>query len=299
MFGYRTVPVGATAVAGVTDGPGCLYALDLTPDKSQGMTVDGTGSINAPNCAIIDNSGLVDNGTGSGGKGAGITAQSIAVSGTFSGQGTVSPPPNTGALPSPDPLHYWTAPTTALTPACVADPKLSSGTVGPGCYNGLTLSGTVTMQPGLYIIQKGQFTANGSGAGVSGINATGVTIFIDGSNGSKASLGTMNNVTLSAPTTGTSGTCTSAGCNGMLIWDTEVNSPDKPQQGIAFGPTSSTLTGVLYFPNAGLKYNGNSTTILNSSIVASSYVFDGAMNINNYILSNGQDLLFQTPTILE
>src|ERR1700751_3303045 len=80
MFGYSSVTVGATAVAGLTNGNGCIYALDLTPFKSEGMTMNGTGNLSAPNCSIYDNSGLSTNGA----SGA-ITAKSISVTGSYSG----------------------------------------------------------------------------------------------------------------------------------------------------------------------------------------------------------------------
>ena len=83
----------------------------------------------------------------------------------------------------------------------------------------------------------------------------------------------------------------------MLIWDTE--STGKAQQGVSFGPHGSTLTGILYFPNASLKFHGDTTTTLNADIIAQSYVFDGTIGMNNYVLSAGQSPLFMTPTLLE
>lgn len=280
LFGYSSVTVGATAVAGITNGNGCIYALDLKPFKSNGITMNGTGNLSA-NCGIFDNAGLLTDGA----SGA-ISAKFIVVSGSYSGS-NASPTPMTG-LPVGDPMAYWTAPTPASI--CAKDPKANSGTIQPGCYTGLTVTGPATLAAGLYII-RGDLT-------LSGVTASGVTLYIDGANG--GSFNSLDGSTLTAPITGSSGTCTqAAGCNGMLIWDTEVASPDKAQQGIQFGPTNATLYGILYFPNASLKFNGSSNTTLNDDIVASAYVFDGTVNINSYVLSAGQSPLFLTPTILE
>jgi Flp pilus assembly protein TadG len=287
LFGYRTVNVGATAVAGITQGPGCLIALDTSPFKGLGLTNNGSGTINAPTCDIFDNSGMTVDGKAT------VNAQEISVSGTYTdngGSGNISPAPVNGVQVK-DPLLYWTAP--SPSGACVTDPHPSSGTVSPGCYKGLTLTGSVVMKAGLYIIQNGALTING---GTPGVTGTGVSIFIDGAN--NGTFNSINNVTLVAPTTGTSGTCTAAGgCNGILLWDTE--STNKAQQGLDFGPGNSTLTGILYFPNADLKFHGNNNTTLNSDVIALAYVFDGTININNYVLSPGQGPLFLTPTIVE
>ncbi len=62
LFGQGNMDVGATAAAGITNGNGCMFAMDTAPFKDQGMTMNGTGTVNVPNCAIYDNSGLTMNG---------------------------------------------------------------------------------------------------------------------------------------------------------------------------------------------------------------------------------------------
>jgi hypothetical protein len=131
---------------------------------------------------------------------------------------------------------------------------------------------------------------------LTGITTNGATFYVDGTK--NGSLGSLDNTNMTAPTTGTTGTCTLAGgCNGILVWDTETTG--KAQQGVAFGPHGATDTGIFYFPHAALKYHGDTTTTLNADIIALSYVLDGTINMNNYVLSNGQMPLFATPTLLE
>jgi Flp pilus assembly protein TadG len=282
LFGSRTVNVGATAVAGVTQGDGCVFAMDLTPFKDEGITLNGTGNVNVPNCGVYDNSGLLTHGS----SGA-ITAKSISVVGSYSG-GDASPTPITGVVPIPDPMAYWSTP--GAYSSCANDPKLKTGKATPGCYNGLTVTSPASLSAGLYIVR--------GSLNLSGVTASGVTFYIDGANG--GSFGSVDGSTLSAPITGTSGTCThAAGCNGVLIWDTENKAPDKPQQGVAFGPVTANLSGIMYFPNASIKFHGDNTTTLNTVFIASAYVFDGTVNINDYVLSPGQAPMLLSPTMLE
>jgi hypothetical protein len=293
LFGYRTVTVGATAVAGQTSSRACLYALNLAPFKDDGITMNGTGDlcmgttsvggVCTPTCGIYDNSGLLTHGS----SGA-ITATWIGVTGTYSG-GDASPQPITGMTPVPDPMSYWTDPK-GLYASCANDPHATSGAVTPGCYKGLTVSGTATLS-GMYVV-RGKLTVS-----VHNPIANGVTFYIDGTQG--GSLGSLDGAVLTAPVLASSGACSNVGCNGILIWDTEVNSPAKPQQGISFGPINATLTGILYFPNASLKFHGDNTTILNSDIIASAYVFDGTVNINDYKVSPGQAPILISSTLME
>ena len=282
LFGQPNMNVGASAAAGITNGNGCMFAMDTSPFKNEGMTMNGTGNVNVPNCSVYDNSGLNMNGNSGS-----ITAKFIGVAGSFGG-GNASPTPVTGMVPVPDPMSYWNTP--QAPGSCANDPKASKAgvIVSPGCYKALTVSAPATLSPGLYIVD--------GALNLSGVSATGVSFYIDGNK--NGTLGSLDGSNLTAPTTGAAGTCTTAGgCNGMLIWDTETTG--KAQQGVAFGPHGSTLTGILYFPNASLKFHGDTTTTLNADIVAQSYVFDGTINMNNYVLSPGQSPLFMTPTLLE
>src|SRR5262249_19594802 len=144
------------------------YAMDLTPFKDEGITLNGTGNVNVPNCGVYDNSGLLTHGA----SGA-ITAKSIAVVGEYSG-GAASPTPITGVVPVPDPMGYWSTPA-PYGGACLSDPKLTTGKATPGCYKGLTVTSPAGLSAGLYIIQ-GTLKLNG-------VTASGVTFYIDGANG--------------------------------------------------------------------------------------------------------------------
>ena len=280
LFRQGTISIGATSVAGITNGgDACIYALDKKPFKDQGLYMNGTGTVNAPTCAIYDNDSLLMDGT----SGI-INAKFIGVVGWYQGTGA-SPTPVTNMVPVDDPMKNWSTPPSY--PSCAKDPQATSGTLSPGCYKGLTASG-VTLNPGLYVVD-GPLNLNG-------VAGTGVSFYVDGSQG--GTLGTMDGTNMAAPTTGATGTCTlGGGCNGILMWDTE--STGKAQQGVSFGPHGATDYGIFYFPNAALKYHGDTTTMLQGDIIALSFVLDGTIYMHNYVLSHGQMPLFASPTLLE
>jgi hypothetical protein len=116
---------------------------------------------------------------------------------------------------------------------CGPSRHYSNFTLSPGCYNNLSLSGTDTLNPGLYVI-NGQFHVNG--ANVSG---SGVTIYmtanVQDTNFSSARL------TLSAPTNGN--------YNGVLFYR-----PPWQSATINFSTCTCNFTGILYFPTTPVNY---------------------------------------------
>jgi Flp pilus assembly protein TadG len=286
VFGVSNVTVGATAAAGlVTSGNACIYALNTAAKNNNGLVINGSGNgtgITMPTCGAYVNSGLVLNGTN-----ASVTAKYIgAVS--VSGNGSTTPAPITPIVPVSDPLaSFWPQPSCSSS---LGNQTFSSGLVTPGCYGNLTVSGSASFSPGLYVVQ-GKLNVNVTTA------STGVTFFVDSANG-----GTLNcsqcafNGTLTAPPlgSGTTGTCSSSGCDGLLLWDTETAASTQP---VTFGNT--TLTGILYLPNAALKFNGNGTTTLNAAIVAASYELDGTVAISNYALTAGGVTAFSSAALVE
>lgn len=286
VFGVSNVTVGAAAAAGlVTSGNACLYALDTSAKNNQGLVINGSGNgtgITMPTCGMYVNSGLVLNGSH-----ASVTAKYIgAVS--VSGNGVATPAPITPIVPVNDPLaSFWPQPSCSSSQGNQA---FTSGVVAAGCYGNLTVSGTASFAPGLYVVQ-GKLNVNVSTA------STGVTFFVDSANG-----GTLNcpqcafNGNLTAPplASGTTGTCSSGGCDGLLLWDTETAPTTQP---VTFGNT--TLTGIMYLPNAALKFNGTGTTTLNAAIVAASYELDGTVSMNNYALNSGGITPFSSAALVE
>jgi hypothetical protein len=109
--------------------------------------------------------------------------------------------------------------------------------------NGLTAKGTVTFEPGLYIISGGDFDANAGAV----INGTGVTFYITSPN--SVNLNGHAELNLSAPTTGE--------LSGILFFG------DRDASNITHrvnGTSDSNVQGAVYFPTTSVEYSGSATT---------------------------------------
>jgi len=270
MVGAGSTTVAARAVA--SNGPGdCIFALD--PTKSGALSIN-LSIINVPGCGVT-----VDSTSGSALSGffAGITARSIAVTGGVSCFCFFTPTPVTGIAPASDPLSYLAKPAVAacaatannitkngaytVNPAIacynvtVTGTSLTDVTFMPGEYSSITISsvGSVTFNPGLYIIQgSGGISIGGVGGSYSG---TGVTFYIGPAAGSVTfDDAAFNGLNLIAPPTGTYA--------GILFFQDPANTNPACFGGGGACATSSgildflNIQGSLYFPKAALNFGG-------------------------------------------
>ena len=242
---------------------GCIYTLGRS---GQGVTITGSANLTAPGCSIFDNSGSSDAATITGS--ARLVAKSIDIVGGYKGfPNAYSPTPTTGVTPISDPLAYIPEP--AIPNDCAADPKFSGSSahvLSPGCYNGLSLSGsgTLTLEPGLYII-NGSMKLDGSRT----VAGTGVTFYTTGTTritGSRV-------LTLSAPTSGT--------YNGLLFF--QSRSDFKPMS--FSGSTGSDVRGIIYAPKADLTYSGSTGATFHTDLVVDSVTITGSATIYSYASS--------------
>ncbi len=289
ITGNNSVTVAARAVGGTSSGKGCVYTLNKT---GQDIYDSGSGNISIPSCGIIDDSSssgstnaFVNSGSGT------ITASSVLVVGGYSEShpGSISPTPTTGTIPVSDPLSGLTAPTFNAA-SCLSDPHVNSTTtIGPAssggtiCYNGLTISagsGTVTLNPGIYVI-NGKLSLTGAAP----VTGTGVTFYLP-SNGDQLSMSESGSVTLTAPTSGT--------YNGILFF--QGRSDTTALSITAAG--ASTLKGIIYAPKATLSLSGSGASAFYTSIVVGAINFTGSLNLQDYALVNsGQPL--RSPVLVE
>jgi len=163
VLGNTSGLVAARASAAIVPTLACVYALD--PSAADTYYQNGSTTFNA-NCGIWVNSNNV-NAAMVGKGGAAINASSINVVGGVSWSGTISPTPNTGVAPFPDPLRFL-APPSPCDPTSGCDgascPNNSKGTVitsdttltaGTYCGGIFVKSGTATFAPGNYILVGG------------------------------------------------------------------------------------------------------------------------------------------------
>jgi hypothetical protein len=293
--GTWTVSGRAVAIEGNSAGD---CALELDSANITGVSVSNGASVTMNQC------GLAVNATGSSALsvtgGATLNAKSVTIAGGDSvtnggtinatngvktSQAAVANPYSSDAVPSYSGCTYGSLPSSPLSLGSGSHTLSANGVYCGGLSIGN--GGTVTMNPGIYIIDGGSFTVGG-GATLTG---TGVTIVLTGSGSNYATLNIGNgaNVTLSAPTSGsTSG----------LVFFQDPNAPTSGTDTIQGGSTL-VLTGALYFPSQTVSYsNGTSSTATCTQLVAWQIQFTGGAYFNSNCASAGTQGLGSSPSSL-
>jgi Flp pilus assembly protein TadG len=284
LFMSFTPTITASAIATVVpNGDYCVISLE-----DQSVTgIDATGSTNVNlGCGMITNSVSMSAAVASGSSS--VTASPIAAVGgipasTHWGTGTVLQPftlaqadPFAGVNPttpsscngakSSQPSDHWTDTTNAT--ATTSDDALT-----PGCYAGMNLKGDVTLMPGVYYIDGGDFQVN-SGAV---INCSGCVIVMSNRDPSSNSIGDVDlngnaTINMTAPDTGT--------FKGILFYQDRRATSDNDIK--INGDSSSKFQGAFYFPKADLTFNGNAGMVTSCmQIVAKDVTFTGNSAISN------------------
>lgn len=236
MFINAPIEENANAVALIqTAGNACVLALSTTASGS--VSIGGNASLNLTGCNINSNS-TASNAVSTSGS-ANLSVDCIVVVGGVSlssgstTQQCANTVTNTSAVA--DPYASLPVPTSSTT-----RPNSNGANLQPGVYpNGLNLSGTKTLQPGVYIITGGSVSVDAN----ANITGSGVTIYVG--NGVNVSMNANGFVNLSAPTSGV--------YSGVLFFGARDGTGSVSMNGTA----ASLLTGAIYFPNQNLSYNGN------------------------------------------
>jgi hypothetical protein len=245
IFSNTPVVIAARAVAaanGVVQ-PACILALSET--ASGAITVTGNASVNLTGCAVASNSTASNsfNMQGSGDLVTDCVSSSGGTQTTTNLTLVTCDSPVTNAPPVNDPYSWIKEPDPNM------EPSTSNNKVGklnqtnppetPIRYkNGLDVKGDVTFAPGLYIIENGNFTVNGT------ISGSGVTFYF--TKGAKANILATGQLNLSAPATGPYA--------GILFFGGR-NDPDEHS---FLGNSLSTLTGAIYMPASHVEFSGSS-----------------------------------------
>jgi len=264
VLGFNNSTVSARAVAGKgLNGSACLYTLDPNTVGIEGININGSATLNAPNCGIVDNGNFDTKGGAYT-----VTAATVSVAGVETGKDNVtctSEPTNcpvTGAPAASDPLSY-------LSPPPVGAPvNFNSGNIIPGTYNGISLSGngTYTFPSGIYVLDGGSFTCNGTPT----IQGTGVMFYF--TNGATWNCSGNDTVNLSAPTSGP--------YEGILLYQNPACNTSSCDPTIG-GNVGSSFQGALYFPKSQVVFFGNAGTSFGVAlVVAGSVALSGNPLVN-------------------
>ena len=261
-----SVTVTAVAVAEIGSlGPQpCITALGGGADgitTGTDVSVTGNASLVATGCSLRSNDGISQSGGGT------VNTDGVYAGGSISGSGVCCDlHPNAGQIL--DPYATDTALQNALnalspgTGTAVSVASNATQTINPGTYSSLDVHGTLNLNPGLYTID-GDISA-GAQATISG---TGVTIVTSGTVNTNGG----STLSLTAPTTNPIG----GAIPGVLLAGNSTSASSF------LGHAAVPVTGVIYFPNANLKFGGSSSAGGNgcTEIIASTITLVGTVNL--------------------
>ncbi|MES0198190.1 TadE/TadG family type IV pilus assembly protein [Mesorhizobium sp. M0011] len=240
-FISASAPWQAYRSASVKIKPGaqvCVLALD--PHASAAVNLQGSTNVSMDNCVIAANSDAPDS-VNRGGS-ALVSAGCVSTVGGTSG---LLPPSASLACGTPhehryasfDPLADVVPPPYTL---CLPVPNGKTYTLSPGTYCDKTLSGNITLNPGVYIMRGTTIKPGGNGS----LTGQGVTIFLMES--AQIYINANEKVNLSPPTSGPYA--------GITIFQDHGNTSALTLNGGA----NSVISGFIYAPDAPISYAGNS-----------------------------------------
>ena len=262
-----TVAARAVAVGGVSNE--CLYALS---EKGSAVSATGGAIVNLP-CGIMSNSpdksSLAEQG------GSCITAASVKTAGGATGD-CISPNAVTGMPKVNDPFGAMPAPTGYGGCDYNQPIKVNSGDtvdLDPGVYCGqisVMSGGTLNFNEGLYVLDTAGLNVASDGV----VNGSDVTFYLteDSGQGDNINISAHAQVALSAPSDGD--------LPGVLFYQ-DRNSPTNISHNFT-GQATTSLKGILYFPNQNIKFAGGSATDpVPTIIVADTVQFTGNTEIGD------------------
>jgi hypothetical protein len=261
--GATTLPDTARAVAAyLSTGNACILALHPVANKS--VIFSGNTGVDIKGCDVMSNSVAND----------AIYTQgsSITKAGCFITSGEVDLAGGTTTLDCPQPLEnmpsigdpFASVPAPTPSGSCLSDNPV---TLNPGRYcNGMNLSGTHVLNPGIYYVSGGDFRVNAN----ANVTGNGVMIYLSGS--ARVTMNGNATTQLTAMSTGIYA--------GILFFGDRANS--STTNNTYNGTSSSRLTGYLYHPTQPVNYLGNFSGLNGCTrVVASTIQWSGNATIDD------------------
>jgi hypothetical protein len=279
FFVKTPVVIRARAVATYEDaGSACILALHKSASKA--ALFSGSSTSKFLGCSVMANSLATDAVTVQG-TGKLETSCIYSVGGASLGDGAVlndCKSAQVGVPPVGDPYADVEPP--AIPETCQSD---SASTLQPGKYcGGLTLKGTMTLDPGVYVISGGDFKVNAN----ANISGSGVMIYL--TDGARVSMNGTATVKLSAATTGT--------YSGLLFFGdrTDTGSTKNNFNGTA----DSELTGAIYFASQDIQFLGNFSGIDGcTQVVGLTVEWTGNANVSKDCTAHGMKAIPATQLV--
>lgn len=281
MWDNTPVQINARAVATAqSGGRGCVIALS---DTEQGaLSITGSADINLDQCDFVSNAaGVSFEMTGNGSTAVANCVQATGTATTTAGLTTTCATLRENSAPIADP--FASVPEPVATGACQSSSvgkNNQSTTVTPAeahtsgmsairYCNGMNIRGNVTLNPGLYLIEGGEFKINSNAT----ITGTGVTFFL--ADGVEIRFNGTASLDVTAPSSGV--------YNGILIFGSRAGTNMDHRIN---GNISTVLNGAIYTPESHIDYLGNAQTSFDScsQIIADTIDFSGNGTISMHCL---------------
>ncbi len=269
------VSVGARAVAVVDVNDTCIWGLNPTAKNT--VKISGSANVNLP-CGIMSNSNDPTESIGVDGGGC-VHATKIKTAGGSDGN-CIHPNALEDVNQVKDPLQNTEPPSYG---GCddASNIKVNNGdaVVLDAQANGgqLVLCGRIDVTGGTLDFTPGEYILDGASVSFSGgeINGTDVSFYIteDSGQGDSISVSADSIVDLSAPWDGQN--------PGVLFYQ-DRDSPPNIQHSFT-GGANMNLEGILYFPNANLKFAGGTTIDpVTTLIIADTIEFTGNTEVGDF-----------------
>lgn len=280
----KSLATSGTSAAQFVSGPGNGCVLSLDNSSVDDIWDNGNASVALTNCDIYDNSS--NSAALAVGGNASLSARMVSVAGGVYGSSKINASAGifTGAPRATDPYDSVQLPAYA---GCdhTGYSTQTNATINPGVYcSGFSVNSNavVTMNPGLYIFDRGSFQINGqatlTSATVNGVG--GVTLVFTSSTNANWPTVTINGgatVNLAAPTTADIKNGNN-GLNGILFYG-DRNMPVGTSYKLS-GGSVQTLSGAVYLPEAAITYSGNTTTTNAClQLIGDTITFTGTSNV--------------------
>lgn len=276
---YTNTPVtitGRSVAHGDSGGAGCVIAL--SPTEPGAITVGGSANLTLTACDIVSNSADIAfdmNGTGSS-----VHARCVQAVGTINSNASLTVDCERlreNANPIRDP--YGSVPEPAVTGTCNASNVGQNNTAttvtpvephGSGLpsiryCNGLSMRGNVTLNPGLYIIEGGDFVLNAN----TSVTGSGVVFYL--ADGVELQFNGTADMDVSAPASGDYAGILIFGSRSATTMDHKIN-----------GDAGMVMDGAIYTPASHLDFIGNTATsaVSCTQIIGNTVAFSGNGSIS-------------------
>lgn len=246
--------------------PVCLLSMDS--GASPGILFKGDGTLKGPDCVMWSNSTQAGAITFQGSSN--VTAKVICSVGSvrFQGANKVTPAPESGCEPLPNPMETWSPPSTSA--GCGhsnLDRANNTISLSPGVYCGnTTINGeNITLSAGVYVIRNGSLTIKGKTT----IKGDKVLILLSGA--SNLDFNSSGVLSFSADTAG--------GSNAVVIAAADQNASGSI---VLKGNTRFEVGGTINAPKHTIEVQGNSDLIMTepqTTMIGKTITVDGSGSI--------------------